>query len=948
MGGDGKGAGAAGMVHDYYASFGAVLCAGPLDGLAGIIFDGKLIWPPAENWEAGTYALNALAAKDGMVWQSMSAGNTTTPGAAGASWRRYALLRHLSTNPQSVSVEGYGVGYLYWGTPNQTLDVGGEAILAAGGHPSYRGQVLFVGKRFLCGRERTSLPNLEFIGFRFPRQGLIYTSSVASGNLVAGHWYEVRSTGWITHDGSAHSAGAIFLATATTWSVGSGAPAVHETGLDGDWQANPFALLAEYLTSEIWGLGLPEAMLDAASWGAAAAAARSHAEALYISPALLKAEDGRAFIQRVLDHVDGWLRWNSAGQIEAGLWSHGVAPPSWTAASTVDYHDLIEPAELDPTSWQDTTNVTEVRFSDRSRAYKQRPARAANAWNRETTGGPRIRILERPYILRHEQALAVAAEDAKISGQPFHRGALVVRAEKAAAIEPGTLFRLTHDAIGLSVACRCIGKQVAEPPSGRVTLRYQTERGLAAIPYVATPPTGLVDTPQPPSRIANLEIVQIPPSLGDGTDFHLAVLAGRSDALTSRFDVWLRAEDSADFYPLATVVNFACAGLVDATLAPYTDGGGNLMVDDDTQALRVEMASETPAPDLDRLDDTQTDDAVEDNALLVFVVRASAPSQVEIMTVKSGTLVAGRTYDFVVRRARFGTLQGGDGAYSWDAGDRAWVIYRRLLAPFTSAQFAALATGGGTAYFRIVPGTAYQSADPADVYDAGTNPNGRTTEVEFEFADPFAPTAEWTAIQHRPDALTTWSDITDFDTEFDPSTQFRLVASAHDGNADLATADLQATAGNLAATLFSGAVSGDYSEIEAIISLASGDWDIVLKVTDATGRLAEQHLAPVGGGSPVAIRVRPAGWNVVANPVLNRVTPAPSNQFKFNLTCSTPASTIYYQITGVGDPPGPTWTTYPGGDIVQTLGKRVHAYAAAAGMVDSAKVRWDFRRDRFG
>ncbi|MCW5560164.1 MAG: hypothetical protein KIT22_20290, partial [Verrucomicrobiae bacterium] len=370
-------------------------------------------------------------------------------------------------------------------------------------------------------------------------------------------------------------------------------------------------------------------------------------------------------IERVLDHVDGWLGWTTWGAIHAGLWSHSVAPPVWTAATTIDYHDLVEPAVLDPSDWQDTTNVTVVQYSDRTRSYKTRPARVENGWNRQATGVSRIRTVERPYILRTAQAMLVATEDAKLSAQPYHEGSLVVRAEKAEAIEPGTLFRLTHDAVGLSIACRCVGKIIGAPPSGNVTIRYQTERGISALPYVATTPQGITDPPPAPSRLLAVEILQIPPSLGDGSDYNLLSLAARADALTSRYGLWVRAEDATDFYQLVTVPNFAVAGVVDGALGPFTDG----VVDDDGESVRIVLAAGTPAPDLDRVDEVQTADTIEDNAYLLFLVRASAPAQFEIMTIKSATLVSALTYDLVVRRARYGTLQGGDGAYTWDDGD---------------------------------------------------------------------------------------------------------------------------------------------------------------------------------------------------------------------------------------------------------------------------------------
>ncbi|MFO1461271.1 MAG: phage tail protein [Verrucomicrobiota bacterium] len=941
MGSGGKGAGAAGKVYDYYASFAAVLCAGPLDGLAGIVADGKLVWPKADAWKAGTYALNALATQDGMVWRSTAGSNTTTPGAAGASWARYVLRRDQSVNPQSITVEGYGIVFLYWGTDTQTLDASGEALLTAGGHPAYKRQAVAVMKKFLCGRERTSLPNLQFIGFRYPRQSVIFTASVPSGSLVVGQWYEVRGSGTVTHAAATVPAGGLFLASATTWAVGSGSPTVYEVGLDADWQANPFAVLAEYLTNEQFGLGLSPSMLQASSWATAAAAARSNASSLFLSPLVTKAEDGRAFVQRILDHVDGWLRWNSDGQIEAGLWSHGIAPPTWTSANTIDYHDLTDPAELNPTSWQETTNVSVVNYSDRTRSYKTRPARAVNSWNREGTGGPRIRSLDRPYFLRAAQAAAVAAEDAKISGQPFHEGTLEVRAEKAATIRPGDLFRLTHDAIGISVPCRCTGKAFAAPPSGRVTLAYQTDRGLSAIPYSATTFNGIEDAPPPPSKLADFQLIQIPPSLGDGADFNLALLAARGDALTSRVDVWLRKADSTDFLALASVPNFAIAGTVSATFAPFVDGSGFPVVDKDTVPVRVAIASGTPAPELDRVDDVQTEDAIEEDAFLLFLVRASDPTQFEVLTVKGATLVSGRTFDLVVRRARFGTQQGGDGVYSWASGDRAWLISRALLAPFRAQQFETLATAGDSATFRLVPATAYQAADLADVYDAGTNPAGRTLETTFDFLDPYAPAVTWTAIQQRPNATTAWADVTVFSTDFDPSTEFRVVGALTDATGDLSSADFQAVAGNLTQTLFAGAVSGAYREIEAVFKLPAGDWGLVMKAEDLTGRRTESPLTPIGGGASVILQVRPAGYNVVANPVIASITPTPSNTVKVRLSSSTAGSTLHYQVTAEGAAPGATWTTWTA-DVVVGRPCRVHAYASKGGMIDSAIVRKDF------
>ena len=96
-----------------------------------------------------------------------------------------------------------------------------------------------------------------------------------------------------------------------------------------------------------------------------------------------------------------------------------------------------------------------------------------------------------------------------------------------------------------------------------------------------------------------------------------------------------------------------------------------------------------------------------------------------------------------------------------------------------------------------------------------------------------------------------------------------------DATGDLDRADFQAVAGNLAKTLFAGAVQGAYREIEAVFTLPAGDWGFAMKVADLSGRQIESALTPVGGGASVILRVRPAGYNVVANPVINSITPTP-------------------------------------------------------------------------
>ena len=295
--------------------------------------------------------------------------------------------------------------------------------------------------------------------------------------------------------------------------------------------------------------------------------------------------------------------------------------------------------------------------------------------------------------------------------------------------------------------------------------------------------------------------------------------------------------------------NFAVGGLLlSATCAPYVDGSGNPVVDDDTKAIQVAFAAGTPRQS--------------------WTGWTTSRRMTRSRTTPSSCLFFGRCPDPVrdsdgeVRDPRFrpdvrpgrqagavwGRSRAGMGLPTWAVGDRAWLIYRRLLAPSTRLSSEALATAGDSATFRLVPATAYQTADVADVYNAGTNPNGRTIETTFTFLDPYAPAVTWTAIQQRPNATTAWANIASFAVDFDPSTEFRVVGALTDATGDLDRADFQAVAGNLAKTLFAGRSRAPTGEIEAVFTLPAGDWGFAMKVADLSGRQIEAALTPVGAG----------------------------------------------------------------------------------------------------
>ena len=486
------------------------------------------------------------------------------------------------TNPQVIAVPNYGTIIFYWGTADQTLNASLAPLL--GSHPPYRRQCWCILKDFLFGRERTSAPNVEVVVRRQPVQSVI---------------------------------------------VGAAAR------LDADSQANPLAALAEIVTDPVFGLGQLVELLDAPSWQATADALTAQSARTHISPVLDRGSTFRAIVAEAIGYYDGWMRWNDTCQVEAGRFTHNEAPPSFDAATTIDYHDLVEEVDWAADGWSATVNEVVVRFNDRTRAFKENAARAVSGWNRDIVGEPRQRRVELPFITRAQQATGHAAERVRIESEQALSGSLSVRAEKATAIRPGDLFLLTHDAVQLSIVCRCIEKSVPASDSGKVTLRFASERGLAPVPYQPTP-LGL-GGPQAveAERIDLFQIVQVPPALAGGAGTRIAVLAARTNPLTVSMSVHLQRDDGSLFYLLGAQSGWAVTGTLAQAYAADVPTEGTSPPDDNGETLRLDLDGNTDPSDLAKIAATQSADAVNDAGLLVWVFKASDPAQFEVMTLKA-------------------------------------------------------------------------------------------------------------------------------------------------------------------------------------------------------------------------------------------------------------------------------------------------------------------------
>lgn len=733
----GKGSGGGGKSQDYYGDIAAAICLGPVDELVSLVVDKKLVWPKSTDYSASvSYSLGNLVTYSGKVWSW----NNVTPSVAGTappsgSWVKYSVTRVSVGNPFTFTVEGYGTANFYWGTSTQTLASGG--FLDTQGHPNYKGIAVLELTQFLFGRERTSAPNIQVVVRKRPQQSII-TGSAAN--------------------------------------------------LDGDGQANPLAAWCDIATDTMVGAGIAATDIDATALQATADELYAQPSKFYVSPSLEGSDSLRAFTKTLLEYYDGWMRRNAAGKIEAGRFLHDSAPPG--GLQEITFHDLQEEIEIETHDWSDTSNMVFVRFTDSDRSYKDGSAPAPSGFNRAVTGQPRPFNVEMPWIMRRQQASDFAAETAKIVGQPWFAGQLTVRATKATSITAGSLFTLTHDGLALSVVCRCTHKAINAPPSETVSIDFESERGLAPLPYQP----GAVGTPAvvyPAAESITLYQLWQPPADLGGSDHVTALLAARTDPTTTSLKLWFRKDASSSFYELgaqtqwgikgtlsssfailsdkttsnrarssnvATITTSAAHGLTtgwrvnvsgvsgvgynaddvavtvtgSTTFTYYNPGsneastadtGGTVKIyDDETENLQCTLAAGTVDTDRELATATQTEDAINDNALLAIVFDYTAPATYEVMTVKSFRL-DGAVYKLKVRRGRFATPR-----RAGVSSDIIWIVPRGSVVAYEHSDFPSYANTGATATFRI---QASNPASEADLTDSGVCP-----DIAYTFSNP--------------------------------------------------------------------------------------------------------------------------------------------------------------------------------------------------------------------
>jgi hypothetical protein len=604
-------------VYDYYGTIAAVVCAGPVDVLTSVIIDAKVVW-------SGTLTRAAAAYDD-------------------------------------VTITGYGIMRIYWGTDAQVAD---DVLKTANNdksenHPDYKGVCYVIlgplaagGKKpgFLFGRERTSAPNVEVVVRRKANQSIV-----------------------------------------------TGDP----SGFEDTSQANLAAVLAEVLTSRD-GLGLADGALDDSHFQQAAEKLHDRSSIAAASPLLDGQTTFRAFWQTLLALIDASLRYNpSDQQIEPHIYNHGVPPGDFDDDHTLTVDKLTERPAFKAQGWKSAFTGAVVTFCDKDRIYKDSSEKVDDIRAYQVIGEHRRQDLQRPAITRRSQALSHAAETLRCLGRPQMTGTLSVRREMARAIYPGDYVLADIDlepgGAVLNAYFRVIDRTI--PFTGPIKFGLDADETLAAVPYTPTPaPTNVEEAAVP--EIANLRIIEAPAQLAELVPSVL-VLAERPSLQVVQMELWYDSDSGGDFQSLGSQTSFALR----ATLTADIDA------DDVTVGITVPAQEDTS-----RLDEEVSDLLAGDDNMLAILVDidtgavdedANGYAIIEVCSISAIALVSGSNYNLTVLRGRRGTT----GRAFLTTTAEVWLIPRALLPSFHHADFAALRANRvlgdtpDTAYFRVQPFT---------------------------------------------------------------------------------------------------------------------------------------------------------------------------------------------------------------------------------------------------
>jgi hypothetical protein len=328
--------------------------------------------------------------------------------------------------------------------------------------------------------------------------------------------------------------------------------------------ANPALFIYESLTNVDYGLGIPTARMDAASF--AAAAVTLAAEGLGISMQFDTQASADQLIGEVLRHCDGLLYSDPA----TGLWTivlaRGGYDPSTLPLLNVD--NVLATADFSRGSWEETSNLLNVRYSSREANFEDRTIRAYDPANIAVTGEVRPQVIDFKGLSSEAAAALVAMRVLKTLTYPLAKIKLVAN-RTASQFRPGGVFRFTWVPLGIeNQVFRITRINYGELTDGKISIdAVEDIFGINSVAFVAPPASGWVNPAGAATPCSSEQLVELPYLLQQSSSLPLGIyalaMAARDPAVNEKsFEIWTNS--GAGFTDSGIQSDFCPIGLLNA------------------------------------------------------------------------------------------------------------------------------------------------------------------------------------------------------------------------------------------------------------------------------------------------------------------------------------------------------------------------------------------------
>jgi len=310
----------------------------------------------------------------------------------------------------------------------------------------------------------------------------------------------------------------------------------------GGKDANPACALYEILTDLVWGVGLPSAAIDTASFVAAGEAL--YAEGLGVSMIVERQGQAGALLEEVLRHIDGVIYSDPA----TGLMTLKLIREDYDPGTLPVFDESnLTSVEFTRGAWTETSNVVKVTYVSREDNFTERVAQWQNLANLQVRG----EVAEATHACRglsnSKAAGFIAGRLIRASSYPLARVRAVAN-RSAWSLRPGSVFKLDWPALGITgMICRAGRIQYGDLTKGSITIEaVEDVFGVGETTFTDPAPSGWIDPVGSPAAAAFQTVMDEPYELTrradrfvtGGNNRYGTSLAARSQSSLLGYELW--------------------------------------------------------------------------------------------------------------------------------------------------------------------------------------------------------------------------------------------------------------------------------------------------------------------------------------------------------------------------------------------------------------------------